>query len=357
MADILKLERSLDEAILSAMLAVEAGRFSKVITLLEYVVENKTTYDAVMVNYALLISYMNSGDINMARNKLEVLKTLNIENSQITDVIKSITKEVEIRGEVRKKSTENLTKEALYIINEDDITLFMDNNPNDGVWKLLFDAKNGDKTALDLYLEIYKKTKRQLTFFNNALIKFTSFNEKLTPLVMYNYLIEISENPLFWYLLKEPGLKDLFLNENIPLFGKQFFLERRVWALDYGMHYPESYLVSGEVYDLMTLKPVLEKSVLYAQSLTDIFIDADVDYSEEIFETVTSVFKIILIESYPKDDYPDIAKLYAVGAYIISDLLFNRTLDDYILDYTKFSFEDVKFEILKYETLITFLLS
>lgn len=360
-SEVLYLNRSVEEAIFNGMLAVEAGRFNKVITLLEYAKQSKINYDIVMVNYALLISYMNVGEIKKAQQVLKDLELEKIDNQQIANVIESIKDDLKVKksNKITEKSNDEYINKALNFIDINFANQCLTTYPDDGIWKYYLDSRKGDKEALKIYLELYDEALSTKNFLNVVIKNFESFDEHITPLVLYNYMLDISTDHIFWYTMNQGDWSDIFNNKNLPLFAKKFFLERRGYTKEYGFKTfeHENYEISGKNYLVQDLFPVLETAVEFAQSLGIVFDEANAYYSDEIFETMTSVFKIILIECYPDFEYRDKNKLEAIGGYIVSDLLLGRSLDIYLEEYTKYKFQDVKEEILKFETLITFLLS
>ncbi len=355
-ADVLVLNQSLDTAMYNSMLAVEQGNFIKVIELLEYVKKYSSTYDHVMVNYALLISYMNTGQVNHAAHIIEEFANVKIENQEIQNVVDSVKKDLS------KHAPSSLPQKGPQLkINIDNRTakLLHEVHPNDGIWNLVLNSKAGNKAATAQLNSEILHVKDLIQKLDEMIIQFENFTETITPLEMYDFINEIEDNMLFWYaysnVFPKKSFVEIFDNKELPLFVKKYFLERMVYLIDYGIRHHGEYLIGSEVYDTKKLFHVLDKVVVKAQRAQVLFDEMEVEFTADMMDSYISVIKIIQIEMYPSNNYSD-EKLLAITSYIINDFFLGRDHDRFTKEFTGFSFEDVKEDIKKFENLITFLL-
>lgn len=353
-AEILKLESSLNDAIHYAMVAVESGQFNKVITLLEYVKTNKNSYDRVMINYALLISYMNTGRHDKAKLIIQEFEQMKIEHPDIKNVVDSI-----------KNDLNNTTADSeIFSVNSNlDLELELDfieklktiEYYNDFAQEI----ENGEFTNFeDIVAE-------QIEFYEKYILNFESKVESITPLEYYTYLIEIENDVIFWYIenknYKYDRLVKLMANDKVPPFIKKFLLERYAHFANLGILEHIKLKFENKQIDTSLLKEQLNNVDMVLGLAKGVYLDVEkagtVILNEDNRNSFANILRVIYIHGFPWIEYDNVIQVLAIASYIFNDFVVGREYDRATEKFTGFSFDDLKEEIKKFELYITFLLN
>lgn len=345
--EILTLNEGLDQAFNNSMLAVERGNFKKAIELLEYVERYKADYDEVMLNYVLLISYYNSGQMDKTAMQLQKLNQLYIADGPIKEVIDSI------RDEMSKKKTmqqERVEKFILHLFtSNENIDKLIEEYPEDDFLKLIKSPRTIGQ--FDQIAEMIKIANEQKIIFIAGIENFKQFDDKFTPLGIWTYFKTVEDNPFFWMLLTRDDINMFYKNEALPDYFKNFVTISLMQLVDYKIYKnTELSKFSGIKKELLKID---NRRIGY-------LIEEVVElYNEEIeYELVKAVVDLVIINNFPQDiftiDYPT---LVATICYIINDVIIGREYDEIISKQLGVRFVDVKQEIKKYKQLITFLIS
>ncbi len=357
-ADVLKLNESLDSAIYNAMLAVESGNFIKVINLLEYVKKEKAVYDKVMINYALLISYMNTGQIPKAMEVVEVLDNLPFDNPEIKNVVDSVKKDISARKQNSDEPKIDFDLDMKLAIN------LAKKHPNDGIWNLAIASFKGEELARSQFNAEVVLATHLVKRNQKLIIEFDGFDDKVKPLDLFAFLNDIKDNHLFWYMhlldVSNINFELVFANKKLPLYIKKFYLERYINFRFYGL-YSENmiFVVNNLEIHTVNLRPVLKHMDDLASEVIDIYKDVKIDNFDDFYESIIGILMVILIEQFPmimmSEDY-DFTKTLAITSYVINDFIMGRKYDKETQAITNIKFGDIKEDIKNYEYLLTFLL-
>lgn len=362
MKKVITMNKSLDDAVGMALNAIEKGDFNKVIKLLEYVKKYKKDYDEVMVNYALLISYMNTGQTSKAADVMVILDELEIKNPQIDEVLKAIKKDL-LRVKKNKENSIKEVKDLTYeqIIGnlnlEDRLKILGELYAEYGegtIWSSLVNPSEIEELRHNYaqYLSIHRK-------WLEYVIEFKGFNENVTPLDVFEYLREIEDDYFFWFNFNFHHLELILNNPNMHQFVKNFILERLAFYTQkkiipvYNIKLSE---LNSEIttYDLPVFTDQKNELITDINSFYSLVTEVDSDAIEAM---VASIVDIILISNYPNDLFEESDIIKAVVAYIVNDVYLGREYDVMIKEKLNISFEQVKSEIKRYEKLIAYLIT
>ena len=357
-SNVLKMERSLDDAVVQALIAIESGQFQKVIKLLEYVKENKVSFDEVMIEYALLISYVNSGNNVKASESLKTLDTLYIENEQIKDVIQTIKNEVFNNQKNEEKIVKKKSFNTLRVIKDlglerSRVELYRDLHVDDYMWSLILAAIDNLGDSRNEFEHEYKLAKKEFSDIYSQLVQFDEFSDSVTPLDLFEGINANDSNVLFWMLMDKKNIIEINDNKNLPEFIRKYVVERAVHFCHYGLI--EEFQIEFEN-KLQSIGNLPDFSTKFYEVSNNVESYYSIEKSD-LYDMITSVLNIIYIDSFPNNIYNDKNKLEAMVGYIVNDIFIGRKYDKLIEKKTKLKFDDVKQEIKQLEMLITFLIS
>ncbi len=362
MNKVVSMPKSLDDAIGTALIAIEKNDFNKVIKLLEYVKTYKKEYDEVMVNYALLISYMNSGSLDKAKDTLEILENTNVNNPQVQNVLNSIKKDLENQTSVShdvEEAKQNKLSHAEIMENlnlNDRINLVADKYAKLGKNTIWSNLLNEDEVE-DLRIN-YAVYLNQLNKWKMFVVNFNGFTSEYSPLDVYEFLKEIEDDEFFWLNFNFRHLEIILNNTNLHQFVKNYVLEKvAYYTYDkvlpvYNIKLAE---LNGEI-STVDLPNYTDSKAMVIDVLSSYY-ELDTKHDSETIETmIESIVDVIGTMNYPNDIY-SMKKTIPIIGYIVNDIFLGREYDITIKNKTEISFEDVKEEIKKYEQLISFLIT
>ena len=355
---ILKLNKSLDDAVIQAMMAIEIGQFHKVINLLEYVRHNKEYYDEVMVEYALLVSYVNTGNYVKATETIETLDGIYIENEQIKEVIQNIKNEV-IENKAKNKTYDK--KQSFNIdvalkelsLERKQIELYRDLHVDDYMWSLILAAVDNLGNSRIEFEHEYKQTKKEYFDTFTQLIEFDQFSDNQAPLDLFSSKDTNDGNVLFWLLVTKKNITEVLNNEHLPNLIKNYFLERAVHYCHYGLVPDFEINYISNVINLGDLPDFPNDFYEVANNIESYY---EIE-NPELYDMIASVLKILYVNAYPNDVYENKHRLEAIVGYIVNDIFLGRQYDGVIEHQTGYNFDEVKKEMQELEMLITFLIS
>ncbi len=356
--EILKIDKSLNDAVVQALLAIEEGKFNKVIKLLEYVKANKEQYDFVMVEYALLISYVNTGKTEKAAKSLEQLEEMNIENDQIVQVIESIKTEVlnsQANEKKKKKRAKFKIDEMLKKmgVTKKEVIKFRDLHVDDYTWSLILAAMNNlEDSKKELEHEFYD-CYDSLERMKNQFLNYEKGDDSVTALTLFEGLNRFDKSVIFWGLIKKDLALQILNNRALPKLISTYFIERLAHYVHYGIIEDFEVELKGNQ-TLLSELPNLSGNFFSVANEIQSFYDVD---NDNLYDMVTSVLNIVYIYNFPKNIYDELDHLEAVVGYIVNDIFIGREFDKEIEINTGYKFSDVKDEIMKLEVLITFLIN
>ncbi len=363
MSKVVSMPKSLDDAIGTALVAIEKNDFKKVIKLLEYVKTYKTEYDEVMVNYALLISYMNTGQLDKANDVIAILDETTVNNPQVASVLKSIKKDLAnqqtVEASSQDKEIQNLTYEQ--IIQNLNLTdrlniiaeKYQEVGPNT-IWSQLINPSEIEdlRSNYNVYMNQFSKWKLYI-------VNFQSFNSEFSPLDVYEFLKEIEDDEFFWLNFNFTHLEVILNNKNLHQFVKNYVLEKLAYYTKekilpiYNIRLAE---LDGEISTIDLPIYEIDKSDIINRITS--FYELDTKYDSDTIETmVGSILDVIGTMNYPNNIYDGRIAIDSVVAYIVNDIFLGREYDVTVKAKTSISFEDVKEEIKKYEQLISYLIT
>ncbi len=363
MSKVISMPKSLDDAIGTALIAIEKNDFNKVIKLLEYVKTYKEEYDEVMVNYALLISYMNTGYLDKANETLNVLENTNVSNPQVASVLKSIKKDLVSQQQANETNQSASIQELTYeqIIQNlnlhDRLQIIAEQyqiNGDNTIWSNLINPSEIEDLRMN-----YSVFLNQLNKWKLYVINFKDFNSEFSPLDVYEFLKEIEDDEFFWLNFNFTHLEVILNNQNLHQFVKNFVLEKLAYYTKkkilpiYNIRLAE---LSGEI-TTADLPIYEQEQANVIENLTS-FYELDTKHDSETIETmIESILDVISTMNYPNNIYTGKISIEAIVAYIVNDIFLGREYDVTVKARTNVSFEDVKEEIKKYEELISYLIT
>lgn len=348
MEKIVTLNKSLDDAFNQAILAVEGGKFNKAIILLEYVEEHKQTYDEVMVNYILLISYYNTGNRIKALKCLEKFDILKSDNQQIINVVEQIRSDLKNKFDSNKVFCDDFLVKVFK--SESVITDLAKKFPDD----FFLNVISLPRSEQD-YIIIANLVKQAFSgndFFEKNFNKEGNYEINVLPLKLLNFFKIHEDNMFFWLMLEEKALTKFYNNTNISDFFKNYVTIQLIKIVNYDKLNEERLAkVTNLDKDQLTLNNELAKDL--TRDITRIYNDEDViDY-----DSVEAVVEIFICELFPKKiSDMNYAKLVATIAYAINDVMIGRNYDSLIYKDSKIKFSDIKEEIKEFEHIFIFLL-
>ncbi len=362
MNKVISMKKSLDDAVGMALNAIEKGDFKKVIKLLEYVKEYKEDYDEVMVNYALLISYMNTGQTSKAAQVMAILDELEIKNPQIDEVLKAIKKDlqrIKKNRDSEKREVEELSYEQIIgnLNLEDRLKLLGELYAQFGegtIWSSLVNPSEVEELRHN-YAQYLGLNHKWLGY----IVNFKGFDENTSPLDVFEFLREIEDDYFFWFNFNFKHLELILNNSKMHQFVKNFILERLAFYTKekiipvYNIKLSE---LNSEIttYDLPVFTDQKNELITDVNSIYSLVTEVDSDAIESM---VASIVDIILIANYPNDLFQESDTVKAVVAYIVNDVYLGREYDVMIKDKLNITFNQVKTEIKRYEKLIAYLIT
>ncbi len=355
MTKILTMEKSLEDAIAIGFSAIEANDFYKVIRLLEYVKRYKNNYDEVMINYALLISYMNTQQTDEAVRIINEMDQLEIQNVQIAEVLRNIKKDLKLTSIKQKDYTyeeiiSNLEiKSKLKILNG-----LEDMDWEDTIWTdLLYDEN------IHLLNNRYKRYLIQHEKWTRLILNFTDFNDKLTPVDLFEFIKIIEQDYFFWFNFKSEDLGQILNNKHLPTYVKNYVLERVAFFTKEKV-LPIINITIPEIGDEITtydLPVYVKKQKIITKEIMKIYLFDDAIDESTITTMIKSILDIIIISNYPTDMLVDVDKVSATASFIVNDIFMGREYDVLTAEHFGYKFIDLKSEIKQYERIITFLIT
>lgn len=354
MKKIVTLNDGVSNAFMEAMASIENGRYSKVITLLSYVKENSQQYDQVMVEYALLISYVNTGALEEAKACIDVLDSIYIENDQIKAIVEQIRRDVLRRTTEVSKTKKMSFEDALKVLNtnELEINTLYDKHPEDPYIMML---KEGIDNVEDVQNEVIKEVvlaQLDVKQFVDELENFVEFSQSLKPINLFENLNNYEADTLRWMLITPENVNKIYQNRRLPSFIRKYVLERAVHYVHYDILGEFDMRIDGENIALKNLPDFHPEFFEVVNSVNQFY-----NVNDNIYDMISSVLNIVYINNYPENVFENIKKLHATVGYIVNDIFVGRRFDDIISQKTGYKFDDVKSEIKNMELLITFLIS
>lgn len=363
MNKVISMPKSLDDAIGTALIAIEKNNFQKVIKLLEYVKLYKNDYDEVMVNYALLISYMNTGVLDKAHETLNILENTKVSNPQVAEVLKSIKKDlinqVTISHNNQTKAIQDLsTKDIISKLNlSDRQQIIIENYRKFGDNTIWSNLLNEDEVA-DLRMN-YTVYLNQMGKFSKYIVNFKGFTSEFSPLDVYEFLKEVEDDEFFWLNFNFKNLELILNNKTLHQFVKNYVLENiakytklKILPI-YNIRLSE---LNGEIstIDLPVYEELKDETIKRIGTFYQLNTKHD---AETIATMIESIVDVVATINYPKDVFTNGPLMDAVVAYIVNDIFLGRENDITIKATTNLAFEDVREEIKKYEELISYLIT
>lgn len=355
MKKVLVMEKSLEDAIAISFNAIEKNDFKKVIKLLEYVKKYKHNYDEVMINYALLISYMNNQNTSEAIRIITELDQMDIQNVQIAEVLKNIKKDLKLnkakRGDLSyDEIISNLEVQPKLKILKD----LYDKYGEDTIWSNIINPEE-----IDALRHRYKIYLQQAERWNKLIVNFEGFNEDIAPVDMFEFMKSIENDYFFWFNFDGSELAIILNNKLIPNYAKNFIMERiafytkeRVLPI-LNIRIPE---IDDEI-TTMDLPVYTAEAEAIIKKITTIY-ELDTDHDEDTIKAmIKSVLDIVIVSNYPLNSLENQEKSAAIVAFIVNDIFMGREYDVLVTEKLDFEFKDLKNEIKQYERIITFLIT
>lgn len=354
MNKIINLNNGVSNAFIEAMNAIEAGKYNKVIRLLNYVKDESENYDRVMVEYALLISYVNTGKLDEAKNCISNLDTMYIENIQMKQIIEQIKNDV-LKSFNSIKTNQVISFESVLEelkIDASFIKKIASEHPEDPYFQMFVEAIDDEENVRDEAIKEVSLARVDMRELIDKLVNFIEFNETLKPIHLFEMLNEYEADSLRWLLVSKNDIDKIYQNRRLPSFIRKYILERAVHYVHYGIIEDFSMRINGEMRKLSSL-PDFNKQ--FFEIVNDV--NAYYNINENIYDMISSVLNIVYVNNYPENIFNNINKLHAVIGYIVNDIFVGRKYDKIIEQKTGYKFDDVKSEIKNMELLITFLIS
>ncbi len=355
MNKVLVMEKSLDDAIAVSFNAIERNDFSKVIRLLEYVKKYKKNYDEVTINYALLISYMNTHNSKEAVKIIAELDQIEIQNPQIAEVLNNIKKDLKVHvTNKRELSYEQIIKQLKITEKMQLLTKLYNEYGENSIWSNLINPEE-----IDSLRYIYKNYQDKITKWYTLIVDFSEFTDEVKPIDIFQLLKEIEADAFFWFNFPVQDLAIILNNQALPGYVKNFVLaclayytEKKIIA-NIKIQIPE---LGGEIttYDL----PVFTNEINEIAAKVSKVYDLDTENSEETIQTmIKSVIDVIVTTNYPNDALKDKKRISAIIAYIVNDIFMGREYDVLVNQEFGYEFKQLKNEIKNYEKIIAFLIT
>ncbi len=355
MNKILVMEKSLDDAIAVSFNAIEKNDFSKVIRLLEYVKKYKKNYDEVTINYALLISYMNTHNSKEAIKIIAELDQMEIQNPQIAEVLNNIKKDLKVHVTNKAElSYEQIIKQLKITEKMQLLTNLYNEYGENSIWSSLI---NPEEIGNLRYL--YQNYQEKITKWYTLIVDFSEFTDEVKPIDLFQLLKEIEADAFFWFNFPIQDLAIILNNQALPTYVKNFVLaclayytNKKIIA-NIKIQIPE---LGGEIttYDL----PIFTKQINeIAEQVSKVY-DLDTENNEETIQTmIKSVIDVIVITNYPNDVLKEQVRISAIVAYIVNDIFMGREYDVLVNQKFGYEFKQLKSDIKNYEKIITFLIT
>ncbi len=355
MTKILTMEKSLEDAIAIGFSAIEANDFYKVIRLLEYVKRYKNNYDEVMINYALLISYMNTQQTDEAVRIINEMDQLEIQNVQIAEVLRNIKKDLKLTNISQKKHSyeeiiSNLEIQSKLHLLKD----LYDLEGDESIWADLINPQN-----ISSLRNRYQFYLLQLEKWNHLIIDFTEFSDKITPVDLFEFIKAIEQDYFFWFNFKSEHLAIILNNQELPTYVKNYVLERIAFFTKEKV-LPIINITIPEIGDEITtydLPVYVKKQKIITKEIMKIYLFDDAIDESTITTMIKSILDIIIISNYPTDMLVDVDKVSATASFIVNDIFMGREYDVLTAEHFGYKFIDLKSEIKQYERIITFLIT
>ncbi len=356
MSGILKMELALDSAMTNGMIAIDEGNYEKTIHLLNYVKLELENYDVVMVNYALLIAYMQLGDMENAKKIVLEMDNININNKDITTTINTIKKELKNAKNIKLVTKNNSKQVDLdYFIKNYSIALSIHKikdlakKNNDPIWNLYLLALSGDNSSQNEFIEYYESSIKEVEEFDNLIDLYTNQDVVLPNINILQIFSICKYDMLFWLLITPEKINVLLNLEDFPIWAKQFLLERNSYLISVGIYSDNKVVIEDKSleliesnftwYDNLILKDLI-LSTLTTQNVDIIFNELNIIYDA-----------YLIINDY--NESSDEKILMAIVGYIYINIFDLNKLEKNIFNLTNVSLDNkIKDEVLASSELI-----